>query len=235
MLIPMLNTVPAPVARALENALYPILHHLVLEHGAESLREGLMQVAHQGHRIERRERDREAKRKRQPRAATPPSQLPRPVVELSERQAFDIRRRHHLVEERGADDDVTTARADRGALLGDNDRLRTELLRVVDELDDLRSQIAIADQESYEEDVARLGVLPTCSSCGDEVREVYPLAAASRWLGEGEHDEYDRDVEVCEACGRGEKPAAAPVAAEPPRPRLASGTRRLPAPMRKAG
>ena len=235
MLVSMFNVVPAPVAKALENALYPVLTHLVLEHGAEAVREGLMQVAHQGHRIERRERDRDAKRKRRPAPATPPSQLPRPVVELSEREAFDIRRRHHLVEERGADDDVTMVRADRGALLGDNDRLRTELLRVVDELDELRSQMAIADQDSYEEDVARLGLLPTCSSCSLEVREVYPLAAASRWLGEGEPDEYDRDVEVCEACARGEKPAAAPAAAETPRPRLASGTRRLPAPMRKAG
>jgi hypothetical protein len=235
---------PAAVTHALEHALFPILGHLVREHGAEALHTGLLAISHHGRRTEVRQRE---TRERNERAAkrrgqvyrpdeTPPAQLPRPVVELSEREVYDIRRRHRLIAEGGVQDDLPSARADLGTVLADNDRLRTELLRTQDELEALRSQLAVIDEDPLEHQLAMLGVEPSCSCCGAVIQgEAHVLAAASRW-SEDEADEYDRDVEVCAACARGEKPAAP--AEEPRRQRLASGVRKVEPsslPIRKAG
>jgi hypothetical protein len=86
------------------------------------------------------------------------------------------------------------------------------------------------DDDSF--DLAMLGVDACCSGCGQEVPEgdLHTLPAAARWA-EDEADDHDRDVQVCAACAHREKPAAG----EAPRARLASGTRRVPLPLRKAG
>lgn len=218
----MQNMTPPAVRRALEDALFGILSPLVTAHGADAVREGLWQMGAVAHVLERQAEVRAEKARRRGRRTgraiestwAPPADEP-----ITDADIEAVRRRHREAEYVTADAaPEVSAHDDRGLLLEQVDRLRAEL--------------AAANAN----DIAVEPPIATCASCLNELApndDIHIVPAADRFPDED--DELGRSVEVCAACrARQGRPAPAP-AVEEPRPRLASGTRRLPAPLRKAG
>lgn len=220
MLAGMQNMTPPAVRQALEKALFGILQPLVMAHGADAVREGLWQMGAFAHVLERRAEERtERARRRGGRPGPTATPWAAPAAELvTDADIEAVRRRHREAEYTPAEEVTAFAHDDRGLLLEQVDRLRAELTA------------ATAHEEPMTPPPA------TCAACLGEIlpdEDVHTTAAASRVPDED--DELGRIVEVCAACARRERPARAPTAASEPRPRLASGTRVLPAALRKAG